>query len=196
MDDGSWSLGGRVQYVIIGVGSFALTAPLMWWALVRRLHHRLPAPGAHLPGAPRRTWLVPAVAAAIVIVAGGAGYALLPFGSSAPGPGGASPSGGPSPSPSHAPPTGGDTGGAGGASTSGGTGSPGPHSEHRADDPGLHLLSADGLGALGSMLSGIAAAATVCVSVYQIRLHRAAPAPADGPPAPPPVEPPPSEGYL
>lgn len=208
-----------MQYVIIALSGFALTTPLMWWVLRRRFRRRTALRGrTHVRGRPVRSHrsvasagrlvayssssgggcrglVLAAVVAAVAGVAVGLGTFAKQEQSSPPPAGGVSPT---APEPSAPEPSATDGLQTGGGGTGGGdsdTADTGGGST--ADDEGvLPLLSADNLGALGSFLGGVAAAAAVCVSVYQLRLNRSASALAAPASQPPPAEPPPSEGYL
>ncbi|MFJ9174030.1 hypothetical protein [Streptomyces sp. NPDC102360] len=210
-----------MQYVIIGLGSFLLTALVMAGVLARRLRRRKAARGTSAAEAvapvsagdayatdaaerwagptpydysstataavvPRRVRLVLVLASGgVVVVVGGA--VLWASGASEDRPGGQFPTASATPSTrptesghGRTPPPSGD-----GKSSSGGTGATGG-----GDGDGyLPLLSADNLAAFGSAIGGMAAAAAVCVSMYQMRLSRST---AEAPPN----EPPPSDGYL
>lgn len=207
-----------MQYVIIGLSGFALTTPVMWWVLRRRFRRRIAVRGrAHVRGRPVRPHrsaasagrqvahspssgggclglVLTAVVAAAAVVGVGFATHLKQERPASPPAGGASPTG-PEPGATDGVLTGG--GGLGGGTSGGDSGKADTGGGSAADDEGvLPLLSADNLGALGSFLGGIAAAAAVCVSVYQLRLNRGASALAAPAPEPPPTEPPPSEGYL
>lgn len=203
-----------MQYVIIALSGFALTTPLMWWVLRRRFRRRIALRGrTHVRGRPagshrsaasagrlvayssssgggRLVLVLAAVLTAVACVVVGLGTFAKQDRPTPPPAGGVSPTA-PEPSASGGLLTGGGSTG-GGDSDKADTGGGGT-----ADNEGvLPLLSADNLGALGSFLGGIAAAAAVCVSVYQLRLNRSASALAAPASQPPPREPPPSEGYL
>ncbi|WP_139151416.1 hypothetical protein [Streptomyces sp. WMMB 322] len=96
------------------------------------------------------------------------------------------------PSPSEGLLTGGGTGGG----THDSEGETDTGSGPGAENDGVPLLSADNLGAFGSVIGGVAGAMAVCVSVYQFRVSRSAAGEAALAAEPPPIEPPPSEGYL
>jgi hypothetical protein len=89
---------------------------------------------------------------------------------------------------------GGGTDGGIGGGTSGSDGKTGTEGGRTGDHDGvLPLLSADNLGALGSVIGGVAGAVAACVSVYQFRANRSASLLATPAAEPPPAEPPPND---
>lgn len=203
-----------MQYVIIGLSSFALTVPVMWWVLSRRFHRRVAVQRrAYARKRPAQAdWQAAAAGGRIAVSrssGGGWPWVVLAAVIAAVVSGGVAvlgvyakeaPPTRPDPSASPSTPRPSSSGGlvTGGGDIGGGDdGKPGSGGGRTAGGEGLFpLLSADNLSALGSVVGGIAAAATVCVSVYQMRVSRSASALAAPAAKPPPTEPPPSEGYL